>query len=115
MKTKIYIKVGSTWYPAVQKANGRYTRDTSSTESYTDDQIISYLRNAYYQIDEDIELNLNQFTGIGGKGTFYAFSGVIIGSKDKTPIVTLTGTSKNSAVGGLIRYQSGKCCKKFKY
>ena len=108
---KIYIKVGSTWYPAIQKENGRYTRNTSSTESYTDDQIISYLRNAYYQIDEDIELNLNQFTGIGGKGTFYAFSGVIIGSKDKTPTVTLTGTSKNSAVGGLIRYSQGSVVK----
>ena len=108
---KIYIKVGSTWYPAIQKENGRYTRNTSSTESYTDDQIISYLRNAYYQIDEDIELNLNQFTGIGGKGTFYAFSGVIIGSKDKTPTVTLTGISKNSAVGGLIRYSQGSVVK----
>ena len=109
---KIYIKVGSTWYPAVQKENGRYTRDTSSTEkTYTDDQIISYLRNAYYQIEEDITLNLNQFTGIGGKSTFYAFSGVIIGNKEKNPTVTLTGTSKNSAVGGLIRYSQGSVVK----
>ena len=108
---KIYIKVGSTWYPAVQNANGRYTRDTSSAESYTNDQIISYLRNAYYQIDEDITLNLNQFTGIGGSGTFNAFSGVIIGNKDKTPTITLTGTSKNSAVGGLIRYSQGSVVK----
>lgn len=113
---KIYIKVGSTWYPAVQNANGRYTRDTSSAESYTNDQIISYLRNAYYQIDEDITLNLNQFTGIGGSGTFNAFSGVIIGNKDAekgvtTPTITLTGTSKNSAVGGLIRYSQGSVVK----
>ena len=108
---KIYIKVGSTWYPAVQNANGRYTRDTSSAESCTNDQIISYLRNAYYQIDEDITLNLNQFTGIGGSGTFNAFSGVIIGNKDKTPTITLTGTSKNSAVGGLIRYSQGSVVK----
>ena len=109
---KIYIKVGSTWYPAVKKENGRYTKDTSSTDqTYTNDQIISYLRNAYYQIDEDIELNLNQFTGIGGSSTFSAFSGVIIGSKDKTPTITLTGTSKNSAVGGLIRYSQGSVVK----
>lgn len=109
---KIYIKVGSTWYPAVQKENGRYTKDTSSTDPiYTNDQIISYLRNAYYQIDEDIELNLNQFSGIGGSSTFNAFSGVIIGNKDKTPTVTLTGTSKNSAVGGLIRYSQGSVVK----
>ena len=108
---KIYIKVGSTWYPAVQNANGRYTKDTSSKGSYTNDQMISYLRNAYYQIDEDITLNLNQFTGIGGSGTFNAFSGVIIGNKDKTPTITLTGTSKNSAVGGLIRYSQGSVVK----
>ena len=108
---KIYIKVGSTWYPAVQNANGRYTRDTSSAESCTNDQIISYLRNAYYQIEEDITLNLNQFTGIGGSGTFNAFSGVIIGNKDNTPTITLTGTSKNSAVGGLIRYSQGSVVK----
>ena len=108
---KIYIKVGSTWYPAVQNANGRYTKDTSSAESYTNDRMISYLRNAYYQIDEDITLNLNQFTGIGGSGTFNAFSGVIIGNKDKTPTITLTGTSKNSAVGGLIRYSQGSVVK----
>lgn len=108
---KIYIKVGSTWYPAVQNVNGRYTKDTSSKGAYTNDQMISYLRNAYYQIDEDITLNLNQFTGIGGSGTFNAFSGVIIGNKDKTPTITLTGTSKNSAVGGLIRYSQGSVVK----
>ena len=108
---KIYIKVGSTWYPAVQNANGRYTKDTSSKGSCTNDQIISYLRNAYYQIEEDITLNLNQFTGIGGSGTFNAFSGVIIGNKDKTPTITLTGISKNSAVGGLIRYSQGSVVK----
>lgn len=114
---KIYIKVGSTWYLAVKKENGRYTRDTSSTAPiYTNDQVISYLRNAYYQIDENITLNLNQFTGIGGSGTFNAFSGVIIGNKDAakgvtTPTITLTGTSKNSAVGGLIRYSQGSVVK----
>lgn len=113
---KIYIKVGSTWHPAVQKENGRYTKDTSSSDpTYTNDQIISYLRNAYYQIDEDITLNLNQFTGIGGSGTFNAFSGVIIGKKNETkdvyPTITLTGTSKNSAVGGLIRYSQGSVVK----
>ena len=109
---KIYIKVGPTWYPAVQKENGRYTKDTSSTDPiYENDKIISYLRNAYYQIDEDIELSLNQFSGIGGSSTFNAFSGVIIGNKDKTPTVTLTGTSKNSAVGGLIRYSQGSVVK----
>ena len=115
-RDKIYIKVGSTWYPAVQKENGRYTRDTSSKDlPYTNDQIISYLRNSYYQIDEDITLNLNQFTGIGGSSTFNAFSGVIIGKKDETkdafPTITLTGTSKNSAVGGLIRYSQGSVVK----
>lgn len=117
---KIYIKVVSTWYPAVRKENGRYTKDTSSTDpTYTNDQIISYLRNAYYQIDEDINLNLSQFTGIGGSGTYNAFSGVIIGNanatKDKkVPTITLTGTSKNSAVGGLIRYSQGSVVKDLK-
>ena len=109
---KVYIKVGSTWYPAVQKENGRYTKDTSSTDpTYTNDQIISYLRNAYYQIDEDINLNLSQFTGIGGSGTYNAFSGVIIGNANSIPTITLTGESKNSAVGGLIRYSQGSVVK----
>lgn len=113
---KVYIKIGATWHPAVRKENGRYTKDTSSTQYYTNDQIISYLRNAYYQIDEDINLNLSQFTGIGGSSTFNAFSGVIIGNanatKDKkVPTITLTGESKNSAVGGLIRYSQGSVVK----
>ena len=108
---KVYIKIGSTWYPAVRKENGRYTKDTSSTQYYTNDQIISYLRNAYYQIDEDINLNLSQFTGIGGSSTFNAFSGVIIGNANAIPTITLTGTSKNSAVGGLIRYSQGSVVK----
>lgn len=112
---KIYIKVGSEWYPAVQKENGRYTKDTSSMDpTYSNDQIISYLRNAYYQIDEDINLNLSQFTGIGGSSTFNAFSGVIIGNATAIPTITLTGTSKNSAVGGLIRYSQGSVVKDLK-
>ena len=108
---KVYIKVGARWWPAVQKANGRYTKDTSSTQYYENDQIISYLRNAYYQIDEDINLNLSQFTGIGGSSTFNAFSGVIIGNAKTIPTITLTGESKNSAVGGLIRYSQGSVVK----
>lgn len=111
---QVFIKSGAKWYAATSIKSGgrtRYTKDTSSKISYDNEQIVAYLRNAYYQIDEDIELNMARFTGIGGSSTSSAFSGVIIGNKEKTPTITLTGTSKTGATGGLVRYSQGSVVK----
>lgn len=111
---RVFIKSGAKWYAATSIESGgriRYTKDTSSNASYDNEQIVAYLRNAYYQIDEDIELNMARFTGIGGSSTSSAFSGVIIGNKEKIPTITLTGTPKTGATGGLVRYSQGSVIK----
>ena len=111
---RVFIKSGAKWYAATSIESGgriRYTKDTSSNTSYDNEQIVAYLRNAYYQIDEDIELNMARFAGIGGSSTSSAFSGVIIGNKEKVPTITLTGTPKTGATGGLVRYSQGSVIK----
>lgn len=111
---QVFIKSGAKWYAATRIESGgriRYTKDTSSNTSYDNEQIVAYLRNAYYQIDENIELNMARFTGIGGSSTSSAFSGVIIGNKENMPTITLTGTPKTGATGGLVRYSQGSVIK----
>ena len=111
---RVFIKSGAKWYAAKKIESGgriRYTKDTSSNISYDNEWIVAYLRNAYYQIDEDIELNMARFTGIGGSSTSSAFSGVIIGNKEQIPTITLTGTPKTGATGGLVRYSQGSVIK----
>ena len=111
---RVFIKSGAKWYAATSIESGgriRYTKDPSSNTSYNNEQIVAYLRNAYYQIDEDIDLNMARFNGIGGSSTSSAFSGVIIGNKEKIPTITLTGTPKTGATGGLVRYSQGSVIK----
>ena len=111
---QVFIKSGAKWYAAKKiESGGRipYTKDTSSNISYDNEQIVAYLRNAYYQIDEDIDLNMARFNGIGGSSTSSAFSGVIIGNKEQIPTITLTGTPKTGATGGLVRYSQGSVIK----
>ena len=111
---QVFIKSGAKWYAAKKIESGgriRYTKDTSSNISYDNEQIVAYLRNAYYQIDEDIDLNMARFNGIGGSSTSSAFSGVIIGNKEQIPTITLTGTPKTGATGGLVRYSQGSVIK----
>ena len=72
------------------------------------------MRNAYYQIENDIELS-SSFYGLGGsqpdKNTF---SGVIIGKKgtdNSCPTVYITAQGTTKTFGGLIAFSQGSVVK----
>ena len=89
--------------------------DGSDTKNITSDQMLNYLRNAYYMIEGEITLG-NTWAGLGegpdsndGTGS-RSFRGVIVGSKDKPATVNIT-TTKVSQFGGLIKYSQGSVVK----
>ena len=75
--------------------------------SVSKDNIIKYLCEAYYKIDDDIVLG-SSFAGLGGTSNSYIFRGVIVGQKksDGTyPTIT------NKSASPLIRFSSGSVVK----
>lgn len=105
----VLVKKGETWSQA-EKVGNRYKAITNG-ETYDNEKIIAYLRNAYFLIKDDLTLDVGQFNGWGREDVSYAFSGVVIGDKSKKPTITLTGTAKTNYVGGLIRYSQGSVVK----
>lgn len=79
----------------------------SGKEKVSKDNIIKYLCEAYYKIDDDIVLG-SSFAGLGGTSNSYVFRGVIVGQKksDGTyPTIT------NNSASPLIRFSSGSVVK----
>lgn len=79
----------------------------SGNETVLKDNIIKYLCEAYYKIDDDIVLG-SSFAGLGGTSNSYVFRGVIVGQKksDGTyPTIT------NKSASPLIRFSSGSVVK----
>lgn len=75
--------------------------------SVSKDNIIKYLCEAYYRINDDIVLG-SSFAGLGGTSNSYVFRGVIVGQKksDGTyPTIT------NNSASPLIRFSSGSVVK----
>lgn len=75
--------------------------------SVSKDNMIKYLCEAYYKIDDDIVLG-SSFAGLGGTSNSYVFRGVIVGQKksDGTyPTIT------NNSASPLIRFSSGSVVK----
>lgn len=75
--------------------------------SVSKDNIIKYLCEAYYKIDDDIVLG-SSFAGLGGTSNSYVFRGVIVGQQrsDGTyPTIT------NKSASPLIRFSSGSVVK----
>ena len=75
--------------------------------SVSKDNIIKYLCEAYYKIDDDIVLG-SSFAGLGGTSNSYVFRGVIVGQQrsDGTyPTIT------NNSASPLIRFSSGSVVK----
>ena len=110
----LYIKSGIAWYPAVR--NGNKYKKASNENQITNAAMMAYLRNAYFEIEQDITMDLSKFSGIGGEAVNSAFSGVIVGKKmdnNLYPTITLTGVKpvSNRVVGGLIRYSQGSVVK----
>lgn len=79
----------------------------SGNETVLKDNIIKYLCEAYYKINDDIVL-VSSFAGLGGTSNSYVFRGVIVGQKrsDGTyPTIT------NNSASPLIRFSSGSVVK----
>lgn len=75
--------------------------------SVSKDNMIKYLCEAYYKIDDDIVIG-SSFAGLGGTSNSYVFRGVIVGQKksDGTyPTIT------NKSASPLIRFSSGSVVK----
>ena len=79
----------------------------SGTKKVSKDNLIKYLCEAYYKINDDIVLG-SSFAGLGGTSNSYVFRGVIVGQKksDGTyPTIT------NKSASPLIRFSSGSVVK----
>lgn len=79
----------------------------SGKKKVSKDNLIKYLCEAYYKIDDDIVLG-SSFAGLGGTSNSYVFRGVIVGQKksDGTyPTIT------NKSASPLIRFSSGSVVK----
>lgn len=79
----------------------------SGKEKVSKDNLIKYLCEAYYKINDDIVLG-SSFAGLGGTSNSYVFRGVIVGQKksDGTyPTIT------NNSASPLIRFSSGSVVK----
>lgn len=79
----------------------------SGTETVSKENMIKYLCEAYYKINDDIVLG-SSFAGLGGTSNSYVFRGVIVGQKksDGTyPTIT------NNSASPLIRFSSGSVVK----
>lgn len=96
----------------VGKKHEKYTYDgagnfVSGTKNVSKDNLIKYLCEAYYKIDDDIVLG-SSFAGLGGTSNSYVFRGVIVGKQrsDGTyPTIT------NNSASPLIRFSSGSVVK----
>lgn len=94
------------------KKHETYTYDgagnfVSGTKKVSKDNLIKYLCEAYYKIDDDIVLG-SSFAGLGGTSNSYVFRGVIVGQQrsDGTyPTIT------NKSASPLIRFSSGSVVK----
>lgn len=79
----------------------------SGTKKVSKDNMIKYLCEAYYKINDDIVLG-SSFAGLGGTSNSYVFRGVIVGQQrsDGTyPTIT------NKSASPLIRFSSGSVVK----
>lgn len=79
-----------------------------TTVRATEGQMLTYLRNAYYMITEDITLP-SDWAGLGT--TAAPFRGVIVGGGTSTPTVTVTSPTSSNQFGGLIRFSQGSVVK----
>lgn len=107
---KATVDAGSAF--CVGKKHEKYTYDgagnfVSGTKNVSKDNLIKYLCEAYYKIDDDIVLG-SSFAGLGGTSNSYVFRGVIVGQQrsDGTyPTIT------NNSASPLIRFSSGSVVK----
>ena len=119
-KNVVENQVSLSAHDTTGKGHYQYKSDSASWKAAEDsaglssDKVRAYMRNAYYQIENDIELS-SSFYGLGGsqpdKNTF---SGVIIGKKgtdNSCPTVYITAQGITKTFGGLIAFSQGSVVK----
>lgn len=106
----VFIKNGNTWVEATLAGNRYVQKTDSNPTTLTNEQVMAYLRNGYFQIKKNLTLDVAQFTGFGKDDVSRAFSGVIVGDNNARKI-TLKGENTTGEVGGLIRYSQGSVVK----
>lgn len=94
--------------------SGETWKAAEDTTGLNKDDVRAYMRNAYYQIQNDIDLS-NSFYGLGGSNPdTNTFSGVIVGKKAKDgscPKIYITAQGTTKTFGGLIAFSQGSVVK----
>ena len=107
-------------HDTTEKSHYQYKSDSAIWKAEEDsdglrsDKVRAYMRNAYYRIENDIELS-SSFYGLGGSQPDQnTFSGVIIGKKgtdNSCPTVYITAQGTTNTFGGLIAFSQGSVVK----
>lgn len=107
-------------HDTTEKGHYQYKSDSAIWKAAEDsnglssDKVRAYMRNAYYLIENDIELS-SSFYGMGGSQPDQnTFSGVIIGKKgtdNSCPTVYITAQGATETFGGLIAFSQGSVVK----
>ena len=94
--------------------SGEIWKAAEDTTGLQKEDVRAYMRNAYYQIQNDIDLP-NSFYGLGGPNPdTNTFSGVIIGKKAEDgfcPKIYITAQGTTKTFGGLIAFSQGSVVK----
>ncbi len=94
--------------------SGELWKATEDTTGLKKEDVRAYMRNAYYQIQNDIDLS-NSFYGLGGSNPdTNTFSGVIVGKKSEDgscPKIYITAQGTTKTFGGLIAFSQGSVVK----
>ena len=94
--------------------SGEIWKAAEDTTGLKKDDVRAYMRNAYYQIQNDIDLS-NSFYGLGGPNPdTNTFSGVIVGKKaadGSCPKIYITAQGTKKTFGGLIAFSQGSVVK----
>ena len=94
--------------------SGEIWKAAEDTTGLNKDDVRAYMRNAYYQIQNDIDLS-NSFYGLGGSNPdTNTFSGVIVGKKaadGSCSKIYITAQGATKTFGGLIAFSQGSVVK----
>lgn len=94
--------------------SGEIWKAAEDTTGLQKADVLAYMRNAYYQIQNDIDLS-NSFYGLGGPNPdTNTFSGVIVGKKaddGSCPKIYITAQGTTQTFGGLIAFSQGSVVK----
>lgn len=107
-------------HDTTEKGHYQYKSDSAiwkaaeDTDGLSSDKVRAYMRNAYYRIENDIELS-SSFYGMGGSNPdTNTFSGVIVGKKaddGSCPKIYITAKGTKKTFGGLIAFSQGSVVK----